>query len=49
MGLLEFYIAFSYLVLFGIKTKQNNLSNWNILIAPITLPIFIGQYLTFNK
>lgn len=37
---------FSYLVLFGIKTKQDDVPTWNILLAPITLPIIIGQYLT---
>ena len=44
--MLTFYIIFSYLVVFGIKTKQDNVPTWNLLLAPITLPIFIGQYLT---
>jgi len=41
--MLYYYIAFSYLFLIGIGTEQK-LSLWNILLAPITLPILLGRW-----
>ena len=44
-NLLYFYIIISYLVMIGAKTASKQMQFWNILLAPIVLPIALGRYL----
>jgi hypothetical protein len=39
-----YYIIFSYLFLIGTKMEHENLPLWNLLFAPITFPMLLGQW-----
>jgi hypothetical protein len=41
--MIEFYIAFSYLMLIGMRTSAN-IPFWNIIFAPIMLPVLLGRW-----
>lgn len=41
-----YYVIFTYLFLIGAKTVENTIPVWNIVLAPVTLPILLGRWLT---
>ena len=40
-----YYLIFSYLVLLGVSSENEETLNWTFILAPVFLPILIGQYL----
>lgn len=40
------YIVFSYLFLIGIRIEEEEMDGWNVLFAPITMPVILGKLAT---
>ena len=43
--MIVFYIVFSYLYMLGVRSVTK-IPDWNFLLAPIFLPIILGQQMT---
>ena len=39
-----YYIIFCYLFMIGVKLEDETVPNWNILFAPIIIPIVLGKW-----